>query len=326
MSLITLLNLIQTNFFRFGGPFLIIIGTISCTFNLIIFMKATLRKNPCSIYFIAVTISNFLLIYLHFFPLVTQVGYNYDPTAVYIVYCRIRLYAAYVFSSLGPFFLILASIDRTLITSRNAVIRRRSTCRLAITCIIALTLFFMIFHIHAFIYVEIIQIGPDLFLCYYQPGNYSVFVSYCSLVFNGTMIPLLMIVFGFWTIRNVGKIQSNVNPVVLSMSISTTMPRRQIIESKDRQLIKMLLVNISAYIILRFPFVMYILYQQITQYQSKSSDQLAIDYFVLNITYFLFMVVSTIDCYINLLVSKTFRSQLKDTFLNCQMFHFVRPN
>ncbi|UJR19584.1 hypothetical protein I4U23_022719 [Adineta vaga] len=326
MSELRTLQSIQTNLFRFGGPFLIINATISCTINLFVFTKSTLRKNPCTICLIAANIANILFVYFSFIPLVMQVGYDIDPSSTNIVYCRFRFYTSYVFSSLGPTYMVLASIDRTLLTSRDAGIRKRSTYRLAITCIIVLALFWMIFHIHAFIFTEIIQFGPNILLCYFQPGNYTVFITYYSLLFNAIIPPLLMIMFGLWTLKNVGTVHNNVHPTGSLINASTTMGRQHIIGSKDHQLIKMLLVDIVIYIIFRIPLAVFLIYQQITQYQSKSSDQIAIDYFILNITYFLFMIVPAINCYTNLLISKTFRVELKEAFLHCKIFRFVvRP-
>ena len=40
---------IQTNFYRIGGPILMVIGTLSCILSFMVFMRKNLRKNPCSI-------------------------------------------------------------------------------------------------------------------------------------------------------------------------------------------------------------------------------------------------------------------------------------
>ena len=66
----------QKNVFKFGEPILMIIGTISCTMNLIVFLKKNLRKNPCSIYLVAYNISNLLLICTTLFFSILATGYN----------------------------------------------------------------------------------------------------------------------------------------------------------------------------------------------------------------------------------------------------------
>ena len=63
-NVIVSLNLISTYLFRFGGPVLIIVGNIEFVLlNLIVFGKKTLRKNPCSIFFLAFNVNNLFYIY-----------------------------------------------------------------------------------------------------------------------------------------------------------------------------------------------------------------------------------------------------------------------
>ena len=63
-------------------------------------------------------------------------------------------------------------MDRILLTSRTALQRQKSTPRLVFTCIIIVTLFWLLFHSHALVLTNIIQITPYLTLCYYDLGTY----------------------------------------------------------------------------------------------------------------------------------------------------------
>ncbi|UJR34592.1 hypothetical protein I4U23_027368 [Adineta vaga] len=54
----------------------------------------------------------------------------------------------------------MASIDRMFLTSKNALTRQRSTSHLAYKSIIITSIFWLIFHIHALILPNIIQIYP----------------------------------------------------------------------------------------------------------------------------------------------------------------------
>jgi hypothetical protein len=73
-----------------------------------------------------------LSIYFYLGLLLTTlaVGYDTDPSASNIVFCRFRYYIALVLACWGSSCLILASIDRTLVTSRNATTGKRSSRRL----------------------------------------------------------------------------------------------------------------------------------------------------------------------------------------------------
>ncbi|CAF0831362.1 unnamed protein product [Adineta steineri] len=119
-----LLETIPINLYVIGGPVLLFIGTISCICNLIIFTRNNLRKNSCSICLIAFNLSSLLLLYFSFLPAILQIGYNIEPGSYNLIYCRIRYYLGFLFACLPSFYLILASIDRTLITSSNIRIRQ----------------------------------------------------------------------------------------------------------------------------------------------------------------------------------------------------------
>ena len=125
----------QTYLYQVGCPILIFIGTMGCIINLLVFMQKNLRKNPCSIYFIAYNIANLIYIHSSLLALTLSIGFKIDASVYNLVLCRLRLYTVALFNLLSSFYLILASIDRILITSRNAITRRRSTRRCAYICI-----------------------------------------------------------------------------------------------------------------------------------------------------------------------------------------------
>ncbi|CAF0951704.1 unnamed protein product [Adineta ricciae] len=184
------------------------------------------------------------------------------------------------------------SIDRTLITSSNVATRKRSTPRMIIITLIILLLFYAVVEIHGLLFMEILQHGPDYFVCFYQPGAYTTFMGYHALVVNGFIPPLLMVIFELWTVKNTRR----------RIPISHEMNRKHVdigrpyhIQSKDKQFIRILLVDIIAFVIFKFPVTILVIYQQITQNSQ--------------ISYFWHFIDSTIGFYTNVLVSKTFRTE-----------------
>jgi hypothetical protein len=326
MSSSTSLYSAQQYLFQFGGPILLTIGIISCILNLMVFTKSALRKSPCAICFVAGNIIDLIYLCLSLIPTFLQNGYDINLGEDNLVYCRSFYYIGLILSSLGPSYLILASIDRTLITSRNAGIRKRSTRRLVIICIISLALFWMIFHIHAFIYMEILQFGLKYFVCTFQSGAYITFITYYSLFIIGLIPPLLMIIFGFWTMKNICQVRHVIHPARLSTIGTIVVGRSYIPQSKDLQLIRILLMEIIVYIFSRFPATIFLIYQQITQYQTKSIEQTTIEQSIANITYFTGFIDSSISCYTNICVSKTFRVEFKRIFLENRLIRFCRPH
>jgi len=298
---------------QIGGPILILIGTVSCIINLIVFSKKTQRKNPCSIYFIAYNCSNFVYIYSTILPSILNIGYSIDATSYNLVICRLHLYISILFNCLSPFYLILASIDRILITSPNALTRQRSTRRLAYTCIISVTLFWVLFHVHTLILTNIIQLAPNYFVCYFQ-GVYLSFISYYFLI-EEIIALSLMIIFGLWSIKNIRSIRRvrvapdlSVNTPAVGVGLLAT-------SSKDRQLIFIVLMDTTIYALFSFVYVIFLLYGQITQNYTKNADRIQIENIVRNLCTFSVGIPFCISSYANLIVSKTFRNELKKVFL-----------
>jgi hypothetical protein len=321
MSLGTLVQSIQQNVLRIGGPILITIGSISSILNLMVFTKGALRRNPCTICFVVVNTINFAYFYLGLLLTTLAVGYNIDPSASNLSFCRFRYYIALVFACSISSCLILASIDRTLITSPNAVTRKRSTRRLIITSMIIIGLFWVICNVHILVFMDILQYGSNYFVCYYQTGAYTTFMSYYSLLINGILPPLLLSIFGIWTMRNISEVRTIRRQQSNSKhTVATVVGRSYTIQSKDRQLIRMLLVDIMSYLICKCPAVFCMLYLQITQYVEKSEDRELIEEAILQLTYFWYFIDNSISCYTNTLVSKTFRNELKNIFLNIYPF------
>ncbi|CAF1090810.1 unnamed protein product [Adineta steineri] len=320
-SAATLYN-IQQQILRIGGPLLIVIGTISCLMNLMVFTKNTLRKNPCTICFIAVNIINLLYFYFGLLPTILSSGYNIDPSINNIVLCRLRYYFAYVFACWLSSCIILAAIDRTFITSPNANTRRFSTRRLITISMICISIFWLLFMSHALIFTEIVQFAPGYFVCYYQPGLYTTLMSYQSISIMGVIPPLLMAIFGLWTVRNIRRVQ---RPAQHSRAVDTgviVIGQLHALHSKDQQLIRMLLVDIISFIICKFPATIMPIYSQITQYNAKSAEQQIIEQSIIQLTFLWYFVDNSISCYTNILVSKTFRAELKRIFSNAYAFYF----
>ncbi|CAF1517799.1 unnamed protein product [Adineta ricciae] len=313
----------QQNLFKYVGPLLIVIGTVSCLLNLLVFTQSTMRKNPCTIYLITVNSVN--LIAFYFIPLLTifSSGYGVDLTGNNPVFCRLQFYVGFLSSSLESSYLILASIDRTLVTSSNALTRKRSTRRLAITSVICVGLFWTIFHVHALIYSQIIQYAPGYSVCYFTPGAYSTFVTYYGLSLNGVIPPLFMLILGCWTVKNIRKVRHITQHSGSTHSVVVVVGRPRILESKDRQLIRMLLVEIVTYILCKTPIISFLIYREVTRYVEKNGERILIEQYVFLLATFVFYIENSIGCYTNILVSKTFRIELKRMLLNVRQICVV---
>ena len=317
LDFVALLTSIQLNLYRYGGPVLMILGTYSCVLSLLVFMQKTLRKNPCSIYLIAYNTSNLLLIYTSFLSTTLASGYSIDPGSSYLILCRCRFYAMLLFDALSPSYLILASVDRVMVTSTNALTRKRSTARLAHRTIGAITLLWLIGHSHILIFANLIPIAPGVTVCYFQLGAHVTAMGYYALVIKVILMPALMIALGLWTVRNVRRV-ARISPApATTHTEATTHVGTRAVHTKDRQLIRILLMDTGVYITFNIMTAVVLTYQEFTKSQPKTYAQSVLGGFLLTVSVFSTYVPYCMSCYTNLLISKTFRHQVK-TILQCK--------
>ena len=312
---VTSLLQVQTYLYSFGGPILMSLGTASSVLSLAVFVKKNLRKNPCAIYLTAYHIASLLLIYTTVLPQTLAKGYNVDPTSYNLPFCRFRFYTALLFDVLGPSYLILASIDRILLTSRHALTRQRSTPRLAYACITSVTLFWLLAESHTLAFCHIFVLGPNYKLCYFQSGNYYAFVSYYTVIVKGLLAPLLLLIFGLWAISNVRGLGRPAPAFDTTIDGERGVNVSRLNHSKDRQLLLILLVDVGVYLIFNSMLSVVLTYQQIFGNQSQSNDDFRIRGFFLLVSVFSGYIPSCIGFYNYLVVSATFRNEAKKVLM-----------
>ncbi|CAF1116458.1 unnamed protein product [Adineta steineri] len=298
---------VKTNLYKYGGPILLILGTVSCVLSLIVFTKKNLRKNPCAIYLVACNIGNLLQIYTTMLFGILSDGYNIDPTLYNLNFCHFHCYTLLLSAVLSPSYLILASIDRILITSPNALTRQRSTLRLTYICIIGVTLFWLLAHIHTLFLTYTIEVAPNLTICSFQPGFYENFINYYIILIQDILIPLMMIILGVWAVRNLRK-RRQVNLATVNKAVVDVRPTH----SKDRQLVQILIVDISIYIIFSAMMPPILIYLQTLQTRSSNFAEIQLTIILLDVAIFSSYIPFCVGFYTNFLVSKTFRYEVKN--------------
>ncbi len=318
-DLVASLELASKYLYQYGGVILFVFGNLSCILNIIVFTRKTLSKNPCSTYFIAANIFNFLYINSTLLATIFEVGFNISVTTKYIVPCRLTYYTALFSNVLGSYCLILASIDRSLITSQNVSTRQRSTLRFSYLCVIGGTIFWMLFHSPALIFMTITQIAANISICSYHVGFYLTFIGYYSTIKESSSI-ILLLIFGLWTVKNMQRSRRVLLPHVSLQSGITRQSVPHIIKPKDRQLVAMILIDIISYTIFCSTAAMFYTQQQITQYQNKSMEQIEIETFIQRLTVIWIHIPYGTTCYTNLLVSKTYRNAIKKLFSRNRIF------
>lgn len=291
---------ISTQLYTTLGSILIITGTVGSISCCTVFAEKTMRPNPASVYFIAYNIANLIRLWQSLF-LSLMSYHGFDPINRHVFFCKIHFYIQLVLFMLTPYYLILTSIDRTLVTSSNKRIRERSTLRLTYRSIAGVTVVFFLFFIQLFAFVNIHPIYPNVFICYLPAGTYRLFMSICAFVLNGFLPSVLLTIFGMLTLRNLRRgriLPANVGPIINNA-------RRL----RDRQFAVMLLAETISYIPFNFSYHLFSLYRQITNDRMKSRQQQAIELFLVSTFYLFTFIPSTLSFYLYLAVSKSFRQK-----------------
>jgi hypothetical protein len=145
-------------------------------------------------------------------------------------------------------------------------------------------------------------------------------ITYYTLI-KAISIPVLMVITGLWTVKNVRSV-ARITPAraLINNGRGVNVGLRSV-HSKDRQLIKILLVDTSIYIIFDTMIAAILLYEQVTQNQSQTSVETAMQSFLFDVSVFSTYIPFCIGCYTNLLVSKTFRNEVKNILMCKSLFN-----
>lgn len=304
-NVINVLNLTAIYIFKYILTTIYIIGNLGTLFSFFIFCQKSWRKNVCVFYFKCSLFFNFCYLNSTVLGIVMMNGFDVQLINYNIILCKFFYYACFLFAILPPTILILASIDRLLISSQNIDTRMYSSKRLAYFSISIAIIFWCLFNIHAFIMVNIHQISPDIFLCSFnQPKVYYDFISYftgtLNIIFCAVMTILCILAF-----KNVRKI--------------LTFPSRQrngmrSMTKKDFQLLRCLYAEDIIFIIFSTLVVAIYIYEAVTTHMLRTELQNTIRRFLKNVIIFLFNTSYSCNFLIFFIVSKAFRNETKRIF------------
>ncbi|CAF1565200.1 unnamed protein product [Adineta steineri] len=231
-------------------------------------------------------------------------GFNISLQNSNVLLCKLYFYASFLFATLSPTVLILASIDRLLISSQNVDTRLYSSKRLAYFSISISTVFWIVFNSHALIKVNLQEFAPFYFVCYYDLSSiYLGFVSY-SIAGINVILDILMIVlcvFAFKNVRRIRSIPREKRNQIRSMT------------KKDFQLLRCLFVQDVVFLIFGTLISTFYVFDAITKYQNGTILQQGIRNFLYNFMTFIYTASYSTNFFVFIIVSKAFRQELKRT-------------
>jgi hypothetical protein len=300
----SILTTIQSQLNLYGYSIFVILGNIGNLFIIRLFSRQL--QSACSIYLLSLAIINNIYLTLNCLTQIFPFYYG-DETMGKFALCKIRLYLSHVLGQISKTILILASIDRFLITSDRATFRSFSTCKRAKYLIFCSIIFWFVSAIHLPIMSTIVNGQCGTF------GIYLTIYSIYRIIFSGLIPPILSGIFGYLTYYNMRKRNVRVQPTISNI-IDTNIPIRR----RDRDLLILVTSEVFIYVVTATPYSLLLLEMIISGYiiPNKSVQYLQIESFVTTILFLLLLMNNAAPFYIYLISSKSFRRDLKQFIIN----------
>jgi hypothetical protein len=261
-ALPSILNTVQEKLTYILLPIYIVLGILGNSFCIYYFLQRSQRVSSCAFYLLLTAITN---IFAVTFGVTTSILNVWKPLAsTSLIYCKLRMYINHSLIFIGRMFTILASIDTYAMTSPNHIYRTFSQRTNAVKYALIVGFFCPLIAIHIPIMNTIVA-GQCV-----MTGVYSLIFTIYQMFIAGIFPPVTMIIFSCLAYLNIRR-----GPIRHDQTISRTKLQQQ------RQLVRMVITQISIYIISAELNPITTLYKQVTaNITGKSQDQKAIESFV----------------------------------------------
>jgi hypothetical protein len=138
------------------------------------------------------------------------------------------------------------------------------------------------------------------------------------LTFSDIISPILMIIFIFLTLKNLKELHQPGHILNSSCNRSIHLIKR------DSQLICMLLLQVTIYMITTSLYPINVFYQTITQYINKSSERIAIENFLsFQINHCIFYFNNISPFFVYYFISSTFRLEVKKLWFTYRNYNRI---
>jgi hypothetical protein len=284
---------------RYGMSTYLVFGNLGNVLTICIFSQYEQRRNPCSLYLLFMTICNLICLDVAIIPIIFSLDHQ-DITSRFLVACQIQFYIRHVSFQMLRTYKVLACIDRFALSSMQIHIRSFSQVKIAVRLIILSGIFWALIIIF-FSFVRTIENG----ICDIHNDLYAWIYTIYYVLFAGILPPLLIVIFSLLLIRNLKRIRNEIRSI-----------HGNILRKRDRDLIKMVLIEVMVYVISTIPFSIFLIYKMITNDYIKSQERKQIESFLHYITQSFLMYFNTVlPFYIYIFASTSFRRALKQIIL-----------
>jgi len=299
-TLITIRNYINL----YGYSLVMTLGNIGNIFIMILFSRQ--RHNACSIYILNLAIINNL--YLTFNSLARIISYDFrNKTIGALAYCKIRSYLSGSLGGTAKTVIVLACIDRYMMTSTHTNFRAFSTPKRAQYLIFFSFIFWLIAGCHIPIMTTISN-GQCI-----PSGVYSAILSIYIIISIALFPPITSGIFSYLTYRNMR--QRNLRVQAFKHNTNdVNIPIRR----RDRDLLILVISELILYAVTTIPYPLIFSETIISRYiiPNKSVQYSQIEALIFTIVYLLVNVNHGASFYVYLVLSKSFRRDWKQLITN----------
>ena len=310
------INFVSSQVNRYFSIIIFLFGIVGNILNVLVLCQRTFRTNPCAYLFMVSSLANIVAILSGLTSRMLS-GWAADLTNTDQFLCKLRAFVLNVARPIAFWLILLAAIDRWLLSSPYPRLRLMSNLKNAQRGIALVSLLSLILFSHIiYCYEPNLRDAP---LRCYGITITCRFVTDICFTFVTILIPLLlMLVFGLLTIRNVRHSRHRTNPrAIATIHVDANQKQRNqgAQRNTDYRLLLMLLVQILLLFIFGVPLGIQKLYATITVNQSLSRSQIALDNFVYGFVLLLNFLANGMPFYIYTLVGgSVFRQALGKMF------------
>ncbi|CAF0858391.1 unnamed protein product [Adineta ricciae] len=291
---------IQASLTRYGMSTYLVFGNFGNIINVFVFYRKEYRKNSCSRYLLIASFINIFIINYGMIPTLYSLDHP-NPELYLLAFCKLRLYLLHSALMISRSLVVFACLDRCALSCTSLYIRSYCQVKVAVRVIACVIITWPIISLHIPILLTIQSGRCSTF------GTYSFVYSIYSFLVAGTLPPILMIIFGLKTMRNLRLIH---NRVRTNDDVTYVRIRR-----RDFSLMIMLLWEVIVYIFSTTPYPIQTLYLTVTSNLAKTTLRLQIESFITYMAYsFLIYINSASTFYVYFCTSRNFRKECRRLF------------
>ncbi|CAF3643772.1 unnamed protein product [Rotaria sp. Silwood1] len=306
--------------------FIFFFGTIGNSLNILVLTQRSIRSNPCVFLFLISSIANLISILSGLPPRILST-WQLDLTATNDILCKLRAFIMFTSRTIALGLIMLATIERWLISSYNIQFRQLSSLKNAQKGSLIISIISILLYIQMFYCYKANLINTPL-RCYGKTTTCRLLTDIIYGCFT-ILFPLIsMTTFGIMTISNIRQVRTYKEAEKIlrkqhlnKRSFILQKLTRQRWKKLDRYLRRMLLLQVISLIVLTFPQAIHKVYFTLTFNTYKSQLEYDFDRFLYKFELLLPFLESALPFYIYTLAGgKIFRNAL-EKLLFCSKKH-----